>query len=261
MAVTDTQSYSLVIRDVFFDALDREPFFDSYTKRKNKMLVSQPPHLPYLGVYIIDETMQPDGDLSAGFYDFVHALRIGFSVIVANNDQNIAESQIDAAFWRIMHVLWEDQYILNVLDTYNPHLGFDNPDNTRIEGIARGVRRHVFGTSQFNNETPVAEMQYDVTVQYRSMWWPTITDDFNEMALRTGMVIGDTPEEMEKRPQTGTDIIFENAAKAQPSKQRSNEDGRGTQSSVAPRQAGARANGEDQGRQTDRRHPRHPYRR
>jgi hypothetical protein len=224
MGVTDTQSYSLVIRDVFFDALNRDPFFADYKKRKNKMLVVQQDSLPYLGVYIMDETMLPDGDLSAGFYDFIHTLRIGFSVMIANNDQNVAEQQVDAAFWRIMNVLWTDQYILNVIDTYNPTLGAGNPDNVRIEGVSRGVRRHVFGTAQFNNETPLVELQYDVGVQYRSMWWPTIVDDFNELAIRTGIKIGETADDMAKRQQVGVDIVFENTAKAKP-KQEEQEDG------------------------------------
>lgn len=224
MGVTDTQSYSLVIRDVFHDALAREPFFANYTKRKTKMLTVQPDLLPFLGVYIMDETMLPDGDLNAGFYDFIHTLRIGFSAIVANNDQVVAESQIDAAFWRIMHVLWTDPYIINVINTYNPTLGFGNPDNVRIEGISRGVRRHVFGTAQMNNETPLAELQYDVSVQYRSMWWPTIVDTFDEYNMRTGVKIGDTQEEMDQRQQFNLNIKFDNAAKAKP-KQEEQKDG------------------------------------
>jgi len=225
MGVTDTQSYSLVIRDVFFDALGRDPFFECYKKRKTKMLTVQPDLLPFLGVYIMDETMLPDGDLNAGFYDFIHTLRIGFSVIIANNDQVVAESQIDAAFWRIMHVLWTDQYIINVIDTYNPHLGSGNPDNVRIEGISRGVRRHVFGTAQFNNETPLAELQYDVSVQYRSMWWPTIVDTFDEYDMRTGIKIGETQEQMDQRQQFNMNIKFDNPAQKAKPKQKEHKDG------------------------------------
>jgi hypothetical protein len=169
--------------------------------------------------------MLPDGDLNAGNYNFIHTAPIGFSVMVANNDQNAAELQIDQAFWRIMNVLWTDQYILNVLDTYNPHLGFGNPDNTRIEGIARGVRRHVFGTAQFNNETPLAELQYDVTVQYRSEWVPVIPDDFTTYHMRTGIKIGETPEEMGKREQVGLDITVENTAQKAKPKQEEHQDG------------------------------------
>jgi hypothetical protein len=255
MAVTDTQSYSLVIRDIFYDALDRDAFFANHHKRKTKMLVSQPPLLPYLGVYIIDETMTPDGDSNATCIRFSHSLRIGFSAIVANNDQVVAEKQIDAAFWRIMNVLWTDQYILNLIDTYNPHLGVGNPDNTRIESITRGTRRHVFGSSQFNNETPLAEVQYDVTCFYRTMWWPDITDTLDEIDVKTGIKIGDTQEEMDERQQLHVNYNFTETAQAQPSK-RSMEDGRSSHEGFAPRAAAARANAEDQGRETPRRHPR-----
>ena len=81
MGVTDTQSYSLVIRDAFFDAVTSDPFFAAYTCRKNKMLRVQSELLPYLGVYIIDETMLPDGDANAGCVRFSHTLRVGFSAM------------------------------------------------------------------------------------------------------------------------------------------------------------------------------------
>ncbi|MHC2894831.1 hypothetical protein ACVIU4_005985 [Bradyrhizobium barranii subsp. barranii] len=194
MGITDTQSYSLVIRDVFYDVLAADPFFANYTKRKNKMLQVQPEMLPYLGVYIIDETMLPDGDANAGYIGFSHTLRIGFSVMVAHNDQVIAEATIDAAFWHIMKRLWTDQYLMNMIDTRAYPGGVGNPDNTRIEGITRGTRRHVFGNAQFNNETPVAELQYDVSCFYRTIWEPEITDELLEIHVRTGIKIGETEE-------------------------------------------------------------------
>ena len=92
MGITDTQSYSLVIRDGLFDAVSSDPFFANYTCRKTKMLRVQHELLPYLGVYIIDETMLPDGDANAGHIRFSHTLRIGFSAMVANNDQVLAEA-------------------------------------------------------------------------------------------------------------------------------------------------------------------------
>ena len=96
--------------------------------------------LPYLGVYIIDETMLPDGDANAGHIRFSHTLRIGFSVMIANNDQVAAEQQIDAACWRIMNRLWPDQHIMNLL--HEQQL----PTTRIIESITRGSRRHVFGS-------------------------------------------------------------------------------------------------------------------
>jgi hypothetical protein len=64
--ISNTQTYSWIIRNVFFDALGRDPFFANYTRRKTKMLVVQKMHLPYLGVYIVDDQMVPDGDANTG---------------------------------------------------------------------------------------------------------------------------------------------------------------------------------------------------
>lgn len=212
MGITDTQSFSLVIRDVFFDALAGDPFFENYSKRKNKMLSVQHQLLPYLGVYIIDETMLADGDANAGMIRFSHTLRIGFSVVVSNNDQVVAEQQIDAAWWRIMNRLWPDQYIMNLFDTMNPHTGQPNPDNTVIEGITRGVRRHVFGSTALNNETPLAELQYDVSVFFRTTWPPMITDDLEEIDVTT--VVGDEP--YDERPPIKSKYLFDISRKREP---------------------------------------------
>ncbi|MCP3471419.1 hypothetical protein NLM33_18755 [Bradyrhizobium sp. CCGUVB1N3] len=201
MGVTDTQSYSHVIRNVFFDAVSADPFFASYTCRKNKMLVARPEYLPYLGVYVLEETMLPDGDGNAGEVRFIHALRIGFSVLMANNDQDALEAQLDAACWRIMNRLWLDEYIMNLLDTMNPNTGKQNPDNTRIESIERGVRRYVWGNSAFNNETPVGEVQYDITCRHRTYWSPVIPDDLLTIEMQTGIKPGDTQDEMGQRQQ------------------------------------------------------------
>jgi hypothetical protein len=208
MGVTDTQSYSLVIRNMFFDAVSRLTFFANYTKRKTKMLQVQPELLPYLGVYIIDEIMTPDGDANTGDIRFSHALRIGFSVMVANNDQDVAEQTIDAAFWQIMKGLWTDQYLMSVWDTYNPHTGMENPDNTRIESIVKGTRRHLFGHQTLVNETPLAELQYDVTAFYRSEWFPEITDTLDEIDVSTGIKPGDSQDEMDKRWQVRAKYVF-----------------------------------------------------
>jgi hypothetical protein len=179
MDITDTQSYSHVIRDVFFNTVTTDAFFASYTCRKNKMLVARPEYLPYLGVYIIDDTMTPDGDGNAGNYKFIHGLRIGFSVMQANNDQDALELGLDAAYRRIELVLWNNPYINNVIDTTNPHTGLQNPDNVMWESIERGMRRYVWGNTSFNNETPVGEMQYDITVRHRTYWPPGPFDDLD----------------------------------------------------------------------------------
>ena len=181
--ITDTQSYGWVIRNAFLDALAADAFFTGYTVRPNKMLQVQPENLPYLGVYILDEIMTPDGDANAGDIRFVHVLRIGFSVVIANNDQAVAEQTIDAAYWRISNRLFCDSDLMKL--AYS-----SMPDNTRIEGIVRGSRRHVFGNPNQTNETPVAELQYEISCQFRTMWDPTITDDLELIDIKVDVPPG-----------------------------------------------------------------------
>jgi hypothetical protein len=228
MTITDTNSYSHVIRDVFFNALSTDPFFASYTCRKNKMLVARPEYLPYLGVYIIDDTMTPDGDGNAGNIKFIHALRIGFSVMQTNPDQDVLELGLDAAYHEIEARLWNDPYINNVYNTLNPNTQVSNPDNVRFESIERGIRRYVWGNPSFNNETPIGEMQYDITVRHRDYFTPGPFDDLLTIDVLTGVKPGDTQDEMNQRQQVHVQYQFDPSSFAakREFKQRSKRNGR-----------------------------------
>lgn len=189
--ITEVQSYSFVIRDMFLDALMQAQFFQGFTPRKNKALQILTNSLPYLGVYFVNEDMSPDGDLNAGEIRFTHMLKLGFSVIVINNDPVACEAKLDQAFWAIMNTLWRDPYLTNLIDTRRYPGGVGNPDNVRIEGVSRGTRRHVFGNAGLNNETPIGEMQYEATVKYRADYGPVITDNLLQIHLETAPVASD----------------------------------------------------------------------
>jgi hypothetical protein len=163
--ITDTQSYSQVIRDALFATVVQLPFFQNFKARRSKQLPIQEPILPYLGVYIIGEDMPADGDPNAGDIRFIHMLRVGFQVIIENNDPVQSELYLDQAFWAIMNGLWTDSGLTNMIQT-------EMPDNTRIEGIERGTRRHVWGTMGSTQEKPIGELEYIATVKYRSEWYP-----------------------------------------------------------------------------------------
>jgi hypothetical protein len=203
--VTATQSYSLVIRDIFFDAVKRMPFFQGFTARKSKYYQVQPENIPYLGIYIINEDMVPDGDANAGNIGFIHTLRLGFSVVIQNNDPEVSELKMDQAFWAIMNGLWTDQYICNMLDTQaygHPEQALPNPDNVRFEGIPRATRRHMYGDNKLTNEMPYCELQYDVSVLYRTDFAPVITDTLDHLHIEMVPMskAGDVPsaEEVER---------------------------------------------------------------
>jgi hypothetical protein len=174
LSIIETQSQTLDIRDAMYNIVTADAFFAGYTFRKTKMLPVQTDLIPYLGVYIVDETMVPDGDANAGCIRFNHTSRIGFSVVQANNNPVALEKGIDAAHLKIMSLLWTDIKLMNVLIN-------NNPEGVGIEGVVRGSRRHIFGSTGLNNETPFAELQYEVQCFTRSEWYPDITDMLNEI--------------------------------------------------------------------------------
>ena len=133
--ITEQQSFAYDIRDAFFNVISADTFFNGFTAKKNKMLPVQLTQLPYLGVYLVDETMTPDGDDNAGCVRFTHLARIGFSVIVVNNDQIAGEKLSDQAYLKIGTLLFTNSKIFNMIQS-------NNPEGVLIEGVARGTRRH-----------------------------------------------------------------------------------------------------------------------
>jgi hypothetical protein len=252
-APLDVQSYTHLIRNVFFDALSSDSFFANYTVRKNRMLRVQHELMPYLGVYIIDEPMAPDGDANAGNIRFIHTPRIGFSIMLVNNDQDACEAALDAAYWRLFNRLWNDPYINNVFDTFNWITGYQNPGNVRFESIERGMRRYVWGNTTINNQTPVGELQYDITVKFRSYAEPGPFVDLLTLDVKTGVKPGDTQAEMDQRQQLHVQYQFDPSSFAakrefRRQQQRSKSNGNnGRQQSVIARTAHERPNQENAG--------------
>lgn len=176
--ITDAQSYSQVIRDSFFAKCVVLPFFLNFTARRSVQLPIWQQHIPYLGVYIVNEDMGPDGDANAGEIRFIHRLQIGFQVIIENNDPVAAELKLDQAFWAIMNGLWRDPDLMNFINS-------DMPDNVRVEAVERGRRTHEWGSSGLNNEKPSGELRYTATVLYRAEYGARVTDDFLHMHQET----------------------------------------------------------------------------
>ena len=176
--ITATQSYTWVLREVFIDKLVSLPFFAGFTVRRTRRVAIQPNQLPVLGVYIMDDGLTPDGDPNAGEIRFRVTARIGFQVVVINNDEVAAEAKLDQSFWAINNGLWRDAGVTNLIKA-------KSPDNVGFEAVMRGTRRHIWGTAGLNNETPVAELQYEASILYRDEFAVPVTDDLNSIHEQT----------------------------------------------------------------------------
>ena len=205
--IEESQTFALDIRDAMYNILQADKFFYPYKFAKTRMLPVQVNDIPYLGVYIADEIMVPDGDPNAGCIRFNHSARIGFSIIHAGSDPVMLERGIDAAYLRLMSDLWTDQYLNNVLVNHNP-------EGMGIESVVRGTRRHIFGNTGANNETPFGELQYEVTCFTRSEWFPDITDTLDEIDITTGIKFSDTQAERDQRQQVTIKMMFDALKKA-----------------------------------------------
>lgn len=163
----------LIHETIFLTLAEREPLFKDYkAKRRTKADPVQANQLPYLGVYMGREDMGPDGDPNATDIRFSHTLPITISVILANNNQDDVNRLLDQAYNRIMQRIFRDAWIVNVLRTVNPWSHLVNAGDVKIESIVRGRKDILFGLPGGNNETPMAEMRYTMTVAYRSTWDP-----------------------------------------------------------------------------------------
>jgi hypothetical protein len=191
----ETNSYSILIRDAVLDRVKVLPFFkNKFTFSRSKALPIQAQNIPYAGCYIVDETLTPDGDPNAGDIRFEHFLRLGFSVVIKNNDPDEVEDKLDGAFWSLMNGLLRDASLTNMLGAYDA----DGVEGFAIEGFTRGSRKNVYGNAGLNNEMAIAELQLELTCKYRTTWPPIIEDDLITIHTVTGFPLRGTAEERAK---------------------------------------------------------------
>jgi len=178
-----TQTGAWVLRESFLMALQRLPYFSLFSVRRNPHAGQiQKKELPLLGVYMMSRMAVPDssdGNRGAhGAISFLDTCRIGFQVMIINMNDEAAERELDQAERAIDVGLWKNGHITNLFTSWNiSDQRFEMIDNMHFEDVIRGDSRKKFGSVGVNNETAIAELQYDIQVTYREYFAPDITDD------------------------------------------------------------------------------------
>lgn len=186
--LSDTQSYSWIIVNAIYDRLSSSSFYTSYAcKRISSALpIEAGIQIPFLGVFLGEENMIPDGDEGAGDIRFIHNIQIGVQVVVKNNDPVAMQATLDQASWFVLNQLLRDNTFTNRLKT-------NLPDNVSIEGVPRiNIRPDVWGLTGAKNETPVGERLFWLSFKLRTAWSPTDFDDLEMIVTTTAFPPGDS---------------------------------------------------------------------
>lgn len=183
-------SYAFKVRDGILSRIQALPFFTNpainppFKYTKNRAMQVQPQSLPLCGVYFLQESGTPEGDANAGEIRFDTSVRLGFTVIIVNNDMEAAEYTLDLAFEAIRNGLFTDPT-------------FYNNDDFKIEGVTFSMRKHNFG-SQLENETPLAELQWELVLNIGVLDYPPVVlDNFETLRITTAFPLGGTQEEID----------------------------------------------------------------
>lgn len=185
-----TMSYAMKVRDGILDRIKVMSFFTNpaivpaFTYTKNRAMQVQPSSLPLCGVYFLQESGVPEGDANAAEIRLDTSVRIGFTVIIVNNDMEAAEYTLDLAFESIRTGLFTDPT-------------FYNNDDFKIEGVTFSMRKHNFG-SQLENETPLAELQWELVCNIGILDYPPVVlDDLDLIHVKTAFPLGGTQAEQD----------------------------------------------------------------
>jgi hypothetical protein len=197
---------ALLIRDAIMARLQAKSYFSTFHFSTNKSLQIQPQSIPFLGVYLIEETNLPDGDANAGEVRFRCFTRYGLSVIVQNIDADAAETQLDDAM-AVINELFKDPTLYNWSGDYGP---------AQIQAYTRGGRSHVFGAIGLDNELPIAELRYDLSCDLGTLYYPPDVPDYlHTVHVKTQFPSGAThwiwemlaPGIVVSRPVLGTSVL------------------------------------------------------
>lgn len=203
----DKGSYTRQIRNRFLAEALVLPYFASFNWRVTSGVPIMPESLPFLACYLGDESMVPRGERSAGPLEFIVTARFLWSCMIAESDKEEAERRLDGAYVALLEGLLRNPALVSFGDTTDYDTGIATGYNARIDGFQRHDKRVRWGTPFHNNETPVAELQYEMTVSYDRIFSPILPHDLEEIDVTTDFPIHRTTAERERIQQIRQHIL------------------------------------------------------
>jgi hypothetical protein len=179
--VIDVQGWSHAIEYGVANRVKAIPPFSTAAKfARSTARPTQAEHIPFVGVYFLDENLIPEGDLNHTEPKFISHLKLGFSYIIQNDDPDTAASILRAAYWSFMKLF----HAVNWSKFPYPHP--DYPDRlARIEGVSAITHDCVYGNIGHNNETPIAELRMEITYVHKFDFEPVPLDKFELVHMET----------------------------------------------------------------------------
>ena len=130
---------------------------------RTQMPTFQPTDLPLAQVFVMAETLEPDGDENVGAPAFKASAIIAVSVVRGFDDPAALDGSIDADCDAVEAALLE-----------NPGFVRHGKD-ALFEGVSRIQRRRLFPK---DGETYFAELRLELTFDYRVLFEPKVDDDY-----------------------------------------------------------------------------------
>lgn len=172
-------SYSMLLRDRIVSLLKQMAVFNTFQFATNRAKPIQPESLPYCGVYFMSETCQGGLEPQSGVVEQRLLVRFGFSVIILDNDRDASEYMLDRMYQAITSLM------------RMPELHSFSAPLVRVQGFTGSSRQHIFAAAGQNNETPYAELQYEMICDLGTETFdPEITDDFEVLHVTVNYPYG-----------------------------------------------------------------------
>jgi hypothetical protein len=171
--VVNLNSYGHLIKLGWLNRMKLFPPFSACKKfARSNAKPTQPEHIPFLGVYFIEESLTPNGESSAPANEIRAETNLGFSYVIRNNDEDVAEDLLDVAYWSFMKLMHDPIWA-------------QLPDQTvRVEGFEGGkITRHYGNLAEQGArgqfaETPYAELRMELTYSHKFAFETIAPDAF-----------------------------------------------------------------------------------